>query len=662
MPTQIPVKFYKAEGGRYQPLPGTSENDARFGTSVGNDVIQQEISRIRSLPKMDDNTSQYLQGLENPFQMGTTGQSPFALDDKGVLTTNTALQAQQQQAQQIASGQMQNVGTAQAPLTVPKGTPDPKTATYQQSLAGPAGQLAAVAPVDPNAISKKYEESFNTAKSTGMTSPTDRTGANTMFNQSSLGQGTSTAINDFVSQDPFLNTLMAGYQKQMSQLEQRTSLVDTYKSMLKESGIQGIDTELLNMKNVIDGTEDDIRTEVTKAGGFATDSQVMALSNARNKQLIKNYNNLLETRNSKSQYLDTMMNLTSLDRQEADKRFEIQMNFGFKMAEINQTMKKNAIESIDRTAKTIGWDGVFNATQGNPQLQAQIERMYGLPQGGLRIAAQRAYEERIYAEQERELGLQEKISNIQESELGMQLKEQQLKFGEEDRPLDIQERKLGMSLKAEQIKTEKAQRAKIYADIQKIQKEQKGSILDPTTPEGAKQMATMKSQIDQVGSILNSNVLNNAVGTNIFSRTPASKKGFWAGVGDFVTGGGIRRVSNPGISNFVGDVEQLRSQLNLQSLIDAKARGATFGALSDQELQVLSNSATKIGTWLVKDANGNVAGYNAKESDFKKEMDKINNFAKLDYVYRGGMAEDVGVQVINGKYYSKNSDGSITEL
>ena len=100
----------------------------------------------------------------------------------------------------------------------------------------------------------------------------------------------------------------------------------------------------------------------------------------------------------------------------------------------------------------------------------------------------------------------------------------------------------------------------------------------------------------------------------------------------------------------------------MQSLIDAKSKGAAFGALSDQELQVLSNSATKIGVWTIKDANGNVAGYNAKETDFKKEIDKINNFAKLDYVYRGGNPADVGVQVISGKYYTKNSDGSITEL
>lgn len=284
---------------------------------------------------------------------------------------------------------------------------------------------AAQYPSQANDISKNNQQAFEAAKNSGITSPSDRSGANDMFNQFSFSQQASSGVDNFISQDPYLNTVISGYQQYMSQQNQRTSLVDTYKSMLEQSGIQGIDTDLINMKNVIEGTEDDIRNEVTKAGGFATDSQVMALSNARNKQLIKNYNNLLETRNSKEKYLDTMLNLTQQDRQEADARFESQMNFGFKIAEVNQQMKQNAISTLDRTAQTIGWDGIFNSTQGNPQLQRQIEAIYGLPQGGLYQAAQRAFEERAAIEQERELGLQDR-------ELGIKLKEQGLKSGELD--------------------------------------------------------------------------------------------------------------------------------------------------------------------------------------------------------------------------------------
>ena len=281
-------------------------------------------------------------------------------------------------------------------------------------------------------ISKRFEEAHQKTKETGITAPTDSTGAKEMFD-TFLQDKKSTAIQDFVSQDPYLNATMTSYQKYMDSLNQRASLVDTYKTMLSESGIQQIDTDLLNMKNIIEGTEDDIRTEVTKAGGFATESQVVALSNARNKQLIKNYNTLLETRNSKESYLNTMMNLTAQDRQAVDQQFETQMNFGFKIAEINQTMKQNSISTLDRVAKTLGWDGIWNATQGNPQLQRQIETTYGLPQGGLAIAAQRDAEARATAQQESKFGMQLDLAKFEEQkrQFGLDYALQQQKLAQD---------------------------------------------------------------------------------------------------------------------------------------------------------------------------------------------------------------------------------------
>ena len=66
------------------------------------------------------------------------------------------------------------------------------------------------------------------------------------------------------------------------------------------------------------------------------------------------------------------------------------------------------------------------------------------------------------------------------------------------------------------------------------------------------------------------------------------------------------------------------SGLSLEALIEAKSRGATFGALSDTEMQILASAASKIGTWRnVKD--GRVTGYDASESSFKEELNNIRN-------------------------------------
>ena len=424
----------------------------------------------------------------------------------------------------------------------------------------------------------------------------------------------------FVQQDQFLGGLVQTFQDYINPANQRTSLKETYDQMIKDSGVEAIDMELVDMKAVIEGTEDDLRTEITKSGGVATESQIQALTNSRNKQLIKNYNKLIDTRNAKEKYLQTSIGLEQADRASADQRFESMFNMGVQIANMQQQMQTNAQNQMQWLASNIGFDGLYDSTNGDPYYMSLVEQTLGLPRGGLLSAANQAQTVKAQAEQERQL-------ELQRAQLG------------------LEEARIGIQLKGEQIKTEAAQRAKILADIQKIQDEQKGTILDPNTPEGRKQLAFNKGQIDQIGNILDSGTIKTAVGPNIFSRF-----------------GALRNIFVPSAANFIGDVEQLRSQLSLDALINAKERGATFGALSDQELQILSTSGTKIGSWVQKDKSGNVTGYKVKESDFKRELDKINNFAKLDYVYRGGNPADVGVQIIDGKYYTKNSDGSVTEL
>jgi hypothetical protein len=181
-------------------------------------------------------------------------------------------------------------------------------------------------------------------------------------------------------------------------------------------------------------------------------------------------------------------------------------------------------------------------------------------------------------------------------------------------------------------------------------------------------MAKSKSNIDEITNVLESGALRNAVGTSFLSR---GGTGFWGNVGRAITIagipsaiGGLYRNLTGEQQDFIGGVEQLRSQLNLDTLINAKKNGATFGALSNQELQVLASAATKLGTWAIKDDDGNVVGYNTSESAFRTELDKINNYAKLDYLLKGGNPQDVGLQILpDGTIWAINSDNnSLTQI
>lgn len=170
----------------------------------------------------------------------------------------------------------------------------------------------------------------------------------------------------------------------------------------------------------------------------------------------------------------------------------------------------------------------------------------------------------------------------------------------------------------------------------------------------ASELALTQSQesINSLNTLLTENSgLNSAVGPNALSRstnwfTKLFSADSWTGAR----------------SNFIGKVESLRSQLTLETLVQAKAQGATFGALSDSEMKVLSSAASKLGTWAIE-KDGKVIGYNASQEDFKAEMDRINNFAKLDYILKGGDPASVGVQITqDGAVWTQNSDGSMMKL
>jgi len=74
---------------------------------------------------------------------------------------------------------------------------------------------------------------------------------------------------------------------------------------------------------------------------------------------------------------------------------------------------------------------------------------------------------------------------------------------------------------------------------------------------------------------------------------------------------------------FIGKVEQLISDLSLESLIEAKSRGATFGALSENEMRILSSAATTLGAWRKTNDKGNV-WFETTEKAFKDELDNIS--------------------------------------
>jgi hypothetical protein len=203
------------------------------------------------------------------------------------------------------------------------------------------------------------------------------------------------------------------------------------------------------------------------------------------------------------------------------------------------------------------------------------------------------------------------------------------------------------SMAKEQLKISQANLRINQAELGIKQAQAKADAIKNAPANPAFQQASAQNNIQNIDTLLKDTAIRTAVGPSGFAR---------------LVGRGLDSATGAR-QNFIASVDQLASQLTLDSLVNAKARGATFGALSEGELLLLNNSASKINKWAKRDDKGNVIAYNASEKDFKAELDKINNFAKLDALIKGIKPEDIGVQLLeDGHYWTKNSDGSLTQI
>lgn len=71
--------------------------------------------------------------------------------------------------------------------------------------------------------------------------------------------------------------------------------------------------------------------------------------------------------------------------------------------------------------------------------------------------------------------------------------------------------------------------------------------------------------------------------------------------------------------------KNLVSNQTLQSLADAKAKGITFGALSEAELNAVSNASGRIASKLIKDKDGNITGFSGSEGEFKNDLKAVRD-------------------------------------
>lgn len=194
-------------------------------------------------------------------------------------------------------------------------------------------------------------------------------------------------FDQYMSMNPVVKNLYDSISQTLSSIGTQQTFTEQYQDLVKSQGIEGLQTDLMNINNIMDGTEDDIRTEIVKAGGFATDSQVQALTGARNKTLLKQANLLTNQLQAKEDYVNNIMDLAQADRGEVDKQIDQKINLSTKLADIQDKITTAAKDNYQKVVDTAGYQGLAAAIAGDPQSQKMAEQSLGLPTGSLKIGS-----------------------------------------------------------------------------------------------------------------------------------------------------------------------------------------------------------------------------------------------------------------------------------
>src|SRR3990167_3371961 len=236
-------------------------------------------------------------------------------------------------------------------------------------------------------LSKKYLEAYNANKA----KPVPDTGAQarseiaSYFEEAPQQQENpeQTFFDTYMNMNPVIKSFYDQIQQSLSTPQTTTSFKDEYTKLLTEQGVPALQTEYMNIKNIMDGTEDDIRTEITKSGGFATESQVQALAGARNKVLLKQANVLQRQLALKEDYVDQLMQFSQLDRKQVSDDLDRKLGLTEKLASIQEKMTTAAKDNYQKIVDTVGYQGLADALGGDKAAQNVAEQALGLPKNAL---------------------------------------------------------------------------------------------------------------------------------------------------------------------------------------------------------------------------------------------------------------------------------------
>lgn len=179
------------------------------------------------------------------------------------------------------------------------------------------------------------------------------------------------------------------------------------------------------------------------------------------------------------------------------------------------------------------------------------------------------------------------------------------------------------------------------SEYAKMLKEEQKEIAEAKTAseQAEKQGVALQEKIVLLDSVLKNKAIDSVVGPSILARKPTGFKervmtGLIPFAGPILQLQGAKDSLTGDADRLIGQTEQFISKEFLDSLIDVKAQGATFGALQKSEQDALTAAASYIGQRRITKGTGDekkVVGYDMSEKDFIKELNTIKTLTQKAY-------------------------------
>jgi hypothetical protein len=140
-----------------------------------------------------------------------------------------------------------------------------------------------------------------------------------------------------------------------------------------------LDLEAMNIQNIIFGTPDDIAKEISKGGGFASKAVISALSDAKSKDLLKQYNSIQMGKAAMANELGARIGLAGADLNYAQTKYETAAD----AMKTYESIQKTQEDKIKTLVSNVGYSGLANLLQDDPYSVSLAEKSLGLPLGTL---------------------------------------------------------------------------------------------------------------------------------------------------------------------------------------------------------------------------------------------------------------------------------------